>query len=98
MLLIFTPIVSPATAPEMLVDVWECKYNIKDSASAKNISVAFHREYFRYHYLYFTIGKQWNKYLLSNKGISISQHTSMARAGVNVMIGFKHNNTQGIDH
>ena len=34
MLLIFTPIVSPATAPEMLVDVWESKYNIKDSTSA----------------------------------------------------------------
>ena len=75
----------------MLVDVGECKYNIKDSASAQNISVAFHREYSRYRYLYFTIGKQWNKDLLSNKGISVSQHTSIARAGVNV--GIRHNDT-----
>jgi hypothetical protein len=55
------------------VDVWECKYNIKDSASAQNISVAFHREYSRYCYLYFTIGKQWSKDLLNNnKGVFIN--------------------------
>jgi hypothetical protein len=35
---------------------------------------------YEYRYLYFTIGKQWSKDLLSNKGISISQHTSIARA------------------
>ena len=98
MLLIFTPIVSLATALEMLVDVWECKYNIKDSASAQNITVAFHREYSRYHYLYFIIGKQWSKDLLSNKGMSTNQHTSIAKAGVNVMIEIKHNDTQGICH
>jgi hypothetical protein len=34
----------------------------------------------RYRYLYFSIGKQWSKDLLSNEGISISQHTSIARA------------------
>jgi hypothetical protein len=32
-----------------------------------------------YHYLYFTIGKQWSKDLLNSKGIAISQHTSIAR-------------------
>jgi hypothetical protein len=76
------------------------KYNIKDSASTHNIIVAFHREYSKYRYLYFTTGKQWNKDLLSNKGISISQHTNMsvARAGVNAMIEIKHNDTEGIEH
>jgi hypothetical protein len=55
--------------PKILVDVCECKYNIKDSASVENISVAFYREYSKDRYLYFTIGKQWNKDLLgSNKG------------------------------
>jgi hypothetical protein len=61
---------------------------MKDSASAQNTIVAFYRQYSRYCYLYFTTGKQWSKYFLSNKGISISQHTSIARARVNVMIGF----------
>jgi hypothetical protein len=37
--------------------VSEHKYNIKDSASAHTTNVAFHREYFRYRYLYFTTGK-----------------------------------------
>ena len=45
----------------------------------------------------FITKKKWNKDLLSNKGISISQHTSMARAGVKVMIGIKDNDTQGVD-
>jgi hypothetical protein len=55
------------------VDVWECKYNIKDSTSAQNIGVAFYREYSRYCYLYFTTGKQWSKDLLNNnKGIFIN--------------------------
>ena len=53
---------------------------MKDSTSAQNTIVAFYREYSRYRYLYFTTGKQWSKDLLSNKGISISQHTSIARA------------------
>ena len=53
---------------------------MKDSASAQNTIVAFYRENSRYRYLYFTTGKQWSKDLLSNKGISISQHTSIARA------------------
>ena len=53
---------------------------MKDSASAQNTIVAFYQEYSRYRYLYFTIGKQWSKDLLSNKGISINQHTSIARA------------------
>ena len=53
---------------------------MKDSTSAQNTTVAFYREYSRYRYLYFTTGKQWSKDLLSNKGISISQHTSIARA------------------
>ena len=70
---------------------------MKDSASAQNIIVAFYREYSRYRYLYFTIGKQWSKELLSNKGISIGQYTSMARAGVKVMIGIKDNDSQGVD-
>ena len=52
---------------------------MKDPASAQNTIVAFYREYSRYRYLYFTIGKQWSKDLLSNKGISISQHVSIAR-------------------
>ena len=51
-----------------------------------------------YCYLYFTIGKQWSKDLLSNRGMSTNQHTSIAKAGVNVMIGIKHNDTQGIGH
>ena len=53
---------------------------MKDSASAQNTIVAFYREYYRYRYLYFTIGKQWSKDLLSNKEIAISQHTCIARA------------------
>ena len=53
---------------------------MKDSASAYNTIIVFYREYFGYCYLYFTTGKQWSKDLLSNKGISISQHTSIARA------------------
>ena len=53
---------------------------MKDSASAQNTIVAFYREYSRYLYLYFTIEKQWSKDLLSNKGISISQHTNLVRA------------------
>ena len=70
---------------------------MKDSASAQNTIVAFYLEYSRYRYLYFTIGKQWSKDLLNIKGVSISQHTSMARAGVKVMIGIKDNDTQGVD-
>jgi hypothetical protein len=38
------------------VDVCECKYNIEDSASAENTIVVFHREYFRYRYLYLAQG------------------------------------------
>jgi hypothetical protein len=70
---------------------------MKDSASAHNTIVAFYREYFMYRYLYFTIEKQCSKDLLSNKGISISQHTNIARARVNVMIGIMYNDTQGIN-
>ena len=55
------------------------------------------REYSRYYYLYFTIGKQWSKDLLNIKRVSISQHTCMARAGVKVMIGIKVNDAQGVD-
>ena len=71
---------------------------MKDSASAQNIIVAFYQEYSRYRYLYFPLGKQWSKDLLSNRGISTNEHTSIAKVGVNVMIGIKHNDTQGIDH
>ena len=53
---------------------------------------------FPYRYLYFTTRKQWSKDLLDNKGMSTNQYTSIAKAGVNVMIGIKHNDTQGIDH
>jgi hypothetical protein len=53
---------------------------MNDSASAQNNIETFYREYYRYRYLYFITGKQWSKDLLSNKGISISQHTSIARA------------------
>jgi hypothetical protein len=57
-------------APHIPIEVCECKYNIKDSASTQNISVAFYQEYSRNHYLYFTIGKQWNNDLLvNNKGV-----------------------------
>ena len=70
---------------------------MKDFASAQNTIVAFYRKYPRYRYLYFTIGKQWSKDLLNIKGVYISQHTSMARAGVKVMIGIKVNDTQGVD-
>ena len=66
---------------------------MKDSASAQNTIVAFYQEYSRYHYLYFTIGKQWSKYLLNNKGMSTNQYTSIAKARVNVMIGIKPNDT-----
>jgi hypothetical protein len=52
---------------------------MKDFASTQNTIIAFYWQYFRYHYLYFTIGKQWSKDLLSNKGISINQYTSIAR-------------------
>ena len=51
-----------------------------------------------YHYLYFTTRKQWSKDLLDNKGMFTNQHTSIAKERVNVMIGIKHNDTQGIDH
>jgi len=33
------------------------KRNMKDSTSAQNIIVEFYQNYFRYRYLYFTIGK-----------------------------------------
>jgi len=46
----------------------------------------------------FTTGKQWSKDLLDNKGMSTNQHTNIAKAGVNVMIGIKHDDTKGIDH
>ena len=71
---------------------------MKNSTSAQNTIVAFYRAYSMYRYLYFTIGKQWSKDLLSNRGMSTNQHTSIAKAGVNVMIGIKHNDTQGIGH
>ena len=71
---------------------------MKDSASTQNTIVAFYWEYSRYCYLYFTTGKQWSKDLLSNRGMSTNQHTSITKAVVNVMIGIKNNDTQGIDH
>ena len=71
---------------------------MKNSASAQNTIVAFYWEYSRYRYLFFTTGKQWSKDLVDNKGMSTNQHTSIAKAEVNVMIGIKHNGTQGIDH
>ena len=70
---------------------------MKNSTSAQNTIVAFYREYSRYCYLHFTIGKQWSKDLLNIKGVSIGQYTSMARAGVKVMIGIKDTDTQGVD-
>ena len=70
---------------------------MKDSTSAQNTIVTFYREYSRYRYLYFTTGKQWSKDLLNIKGVFISQHTSMSRAGVKVMIGIEDNDTQGVD-
>jgi hypothetical protein len=48
---------------------------MKDSASAQNAIVAFYQQYFRYRYLYFTIGKQWSKDLLGNKGVSVNVPT-----------------------
>ena len=45
---------------------------MKDSAREQNTIVAFYREYSRYCYLYFTIGKQWIKDLLNIKGVSLS--------------------------
>ena len=71
---------------------------MKDSVSTHNTIVAFYREYSMYRYLYFTIRKQWSKDLSDNKGMSTNQHTRIAKAGVNVMIGIKHNDTQGIDY
>ena len=71
---------------------------MKNSANAQNTIVAFYREYSKYRYFYFITGKQWSKDILSNKGMSIDQHTSIAKAEVNVMIGIKHNDTQGINH
>jgi Zn-dependent membrane protease YugP len=53
---------------------------MKDSACAQNTIAAFYWEYSRYRYLYFTTGKQWSKDLLGNKGVAISQHTSIARS------------------
>ena len=66
---------------------------MKDSTSTHNTIVAFYWEYFRYRYLYFTIRKQYSKDLLSNRGMSTNQHASIAKVGVNVMIGIKHNDT-----
>ena len=54
------------------VSIYVCKLKYKTSASAQNTIVAFHQEYSRYRYLYFTTGKQWSKDLLGNKGISIN--------------------------
>ena len=78
----------------MLVFI-NAKKNMKDSASAQNTIVPFYQEYSKYCYLYFTTRKQRSKDLLNIKGVSVSQHTSMARAGVKVMIGIKDNDTQG---
>ena len=70
---------------------------MKNSVSSQNTIVAFYREYCWYHYLYFTTEKQWSKDLLSNKGVTTNQHTSIARVGVNAMIGIMYNDTQGIN-
>ena len=70
---------------------------MKDSLSAQNTIVAFYLKYSRYRCLYFITRKQWSKDLLNIKGVSIGQHTSMARAGVKVMIGIKDNDSQGVD-
>jgi hypothetical protein len=71
---------------------------MKDSASAQNTIVAFYREYSKHRYLYFIIGKQWNKDLLSKgKGVTINIPTQLEQ-GRNVMIEIKHNDTQGIGH
>ena len=45
---------------------------MKDSVNAQNTIVAFYREYSRYRYLFFYTGKQWNKDLLGNKGVSVN--------------------------
>ena len=50
---------------------------MKNSARTQNTIVVFYWDYFRYRYLYFTIGKQWRK---DYKGVSISQQTIIARA------------------
>ena len=53
---------------------------MKNFISAQNTIVGFYRKYSRYRYLYFTIGKQWIKDLLDNKGTYTNQHTSIAKA------------------
>ena len=58
---------------------------MKNSASAQDTVVVFYREYSRYRYFYFTIGIHWSKDLLSNRGTSTNQHTSRAKARVNVI-------------
>jgi len=35
---------------------------------------------------------------LDNKRMSTNQHINIAKVGVNLMIGVKHNDTQGIGH
>jgi hypothetical protein len=70
----------------MLVDVCEYKYNIKDSTSAHNISVAFHQVYSKYHYLYFTTEKQWSKDLLNNNKGVFTNIPSKLEQGVTIGI------------
>ena len=71
---------------------------MKNSASAHNTIVAFYQEYSRYRYLYFTTGKQWSKDYYISKEYLLVNIPSYLEQGVKVMIGIKHNDTQGIDH
>ena len=71
---------------------------MKDSASAHNTIVAFYREYSRYRYLYFTTGKQHSKDYCISKEYLLVNIPSYLEQGVKVMMGIKHNGTQGIDH
>ena len=91
--MIFSP--STHTGCHVLMFV-SANAKFKDSASVKNINVAFYREYSRYRYLYFTTGKQWSKDLLGNKGVSVNIPTYL-EPGINVMIGVMFNDTQGIN-
>ena len=71
---------------------------MRDFVSAQNIIVAFYWEYFMYRYLYFTTAKQWSKYYYISKEYLLVNIPSYLEQGVKVMIGIKHNDTQGIDH
>ena len=53
----------------------KCELQDMNSASAQNTIVALHREYTRYHYLYFTTGRSGGKKEIDKRILMMDQET-----------------------